>query len=126
MCFSPEADLVGGVVIAIIGIDVVRHVHQRHDHLAIAALPLLLALHNLTETFVWWGLRGDVPHSVGTVAKWIYLLFAFVVLPTYVPLAIRALEPPGRRRTVMTGFVALRRGIGPAIRGHDPRPGHRS
>lgn len=117
MCFSPEADLVGGAVIAIIGIDVVRHVHQRHDHLAFAALPLLLALHNLTETFVWWGLRGDVPHAVGITARWIYLLFAFVVLPTYVPLAIRALEPPGRRRTIMSGFVVLGVGVSAVLLG---------
>lgn len=40
-------------------------------------------------------------------ATWVYLLFAFVVLPMYLPLAIRALEPPGRRRGVMTGFVVL-------------------
>jgi hypothetical protein len=107
MCFSPQADLVGGVVLAVIGIDVALNVRNRRDHLAFAALPLLFAAHQLTETFVWWGLQGHVPSAVGTVATWIYLLFAFVVLPTYVPLAIRALEPPGRRRDIMTGFVAL-------------------
>jgi hypothetical protein len=56
---------------------------------------------------VWWGLQGHVPVGVGHVATWLYLLFAFVLLPTYVPLAIRALEPPGRRRAVMTGFAGL-------------------
>ncbi|MCW2524407.1 MAG: hypothetical protein JWO63_2742 [Frankiales bacterium] len=90
-----------------IGIDVARNVHQRRDHLAFAALPLLFATHQLTETFVWWGLQGHVPSAVGHVATWIYLLFAFVLLPTYVPLAIRALEPPGRRRTIMTAFAGL-------------------
>ena len=107
MCFSPQADLVGGVVIGIIGFDVVRNVHQRRDHLAFAALPLLFAAHQLTETFVWWGLQGHVDSTVGRIATWLYLLFAFVVLPTYVPLAIRALEPVGRRRNTMNGFVAL-------------------
>jgi hypothetical protein len=41
------------------------------------------------------------------VATWVYLLFAFVVLPIYLPLGIRALEPAGTRRRVMSGFVAL-------------------
>jgi hypothetical protein len=107
MCFSPQADLVGGIVLGAIGLDVARNVRRRRDHLAFAALPLLFAFHQLTETFVWWGLQGHVSAGVGHVATWLYLLFAFVLLPTYVPLAIRALEPPGRRRVVMTGFAGL-------------------
>jgi hypothetical protein len=107
MCFSAQADLVGGAVLAVIGLDAARHVHQRRDHLALAALPLLLAAHQIDEAFVWWGLQGHVSPQVGRVAMWIYLLFAFVVLPTYVPLSVLALEAPGRRRTVIRGFVAL-------------------
>jgi uncharacterized protein DUF6629 len=107
MCFSAEADLIGGVVLAAIGLDAARHVHQRHDHLALAALPLLLAAHQLDEAFVWWGLEGHVSAEVGHVATWIYLLFAFVVLPIYVPLAVFALEPSGRRRLIIAGFAGL-------------------
>lgn len=107
MCFSANADLVGSVVIGAIGVDVLRNVGERRDHWGLAALPLLFAAHQFVETFVWWGLEGTVPGGLGDVAKWIYLLFAFGVLPVYVPLAILALEPPGRRRLVMAGFVAL-------------------
>jgi hypothetical protein len=107
VCFSPQADLIGGVVVAGIGFDALRQVRRQHDHLAFAALPLMLAAHQLDEAFVWWGLQGHINAGVGHVATWLYLLFAFVVLPTYVPLAIRALEPPGRRRSVMTGFAGL-------------------
>jgi hypothetical protein len=107
VCFSPQADLVGGLALAAISIDVARHVHGRRDHLAFAALPLLFATHQLAEAFVWWGLQGDIPAGIGHVATWIYLTFAFVVLPIYLPLAIRALEPPGRRRNAMTLFLLL-------------------
>ena len=107
MCFSAQADLVGGIVIGAIGIDVARHVHRRHDHLALASLPLLFAAHQLDEAFVWWGLQGRVSWAVGRLALWIYLLFAFVVLPTFVPLAILALEPSGRRKWIIAPFVAL-------------------
>lgn len=107
MCFSPQADLIGGVILAGIGFDAVRHVRQRRDQVALAALPFLLAAHQIDEAFVWWGLQGQIPAWVGRWAMWAYLLFAFVVLPVYVPLAVRALEPPGRRRTAMTAFAVL-------------------
>jgi Family of unknown function (DUF6629) len=107
MCFSATADLVGGGVLAVLGLDAVVHVHRRRDHLALAALPLLLAAHQVDEAFVWWGLQGDVRASVGRVATWVYLIIAFVVLPVYVPAAVLALEPAGGRRRVMAGFLGL-------------------
>ncbi len=107
VCFSAQADVVGALVVGVIGVDVLRHVHGRRDLLALAALPLLLAAHQLDEAFVWWGLQGHVSREVGRVAVWIYLVFAFVVLPVYVPLAIFALEPRGRRRLAMAPFVVL-------------------
>jgi len=107
VCFSAEADLLGGILVGTIGFDVVRHVHRRRDHLALASLPLLLAAHQLDEAFVWWGLQGHVGSEVGRIATWVYLLFAFVVLPIYVPMAVLALEPPGRRRVTIIPFVGL-------------------
>jgi hypothetical protein len=114
MCFSPQADLVGGLVISAIGVDVIRNVHQRRDHMAIAALPLLLGAHQLDEAFVWWGQEGHVPAAVGRVALWIYLLIAFVVLPIFVPLAVRALEPTPKRKQLMIPFVVI--GVAVAVR----------
>jgi uncharacterized protein DUF6629 len=107
VCFSAQADAVGGAMVAVIGFDAARHANQQRDHLAFVARPLLLAAHQLDETLVWWGLQGHVPAGIGHVATWVYLLFAFVVLPIYVPLAIWALEPSGRRRVAMALFVGL-------------------
>lgn len=114
MCFSPQADLVGGLAISAIGVDVVRHVHKRRDHMALAALPLILGAHQLDEAFVWWGQQGHVPSSVGRVALWIYLLIAFVLLPIFVPTAVCALEPSKRRRLLMVPFIVI--GVGVAAR----------
>jgi hypothetical protein len=63
------------------------------------------------ETFVWLGLQGRINSTVGHVATWAYLLVAFVVLPIYVPAAVLALEPRGRRRATMTAFVTLGVGV---------------
>ncbi|MGD0558129.1 MAG: DUF6629 family protein [Streptosporangiaceae bacterium] len=107
MCFSPQADVVGGLVICAIGVDAVRHVRQRRELLALAGLPLLLGTHQFIESLVWLWLQGHVPHAIGHVALWAYLLIAFVVLPVFVPLAVIALEPTVRRKWMMLPFAAI-------------------
>jgi hypothetical protein len=100
MCFSADGDLAGGVVVFAIGVDALRHLRGRKEYLVIAALPLVLGLHQIDEAFVWWGLQGHVSAHVGRVAMWIYLLFALVALPVLAPVLVMTLEktPTGRRR----------------------------
>jgi hypothetical protein len=111
VCFSPEADVVGGIVVTAIGVDAFRNLRGRRSYLLLASLPLLLGAHQLIEAFVWWSLRGDAPHTVGRVALWAYLLIAFVVLPMFVPFAVLAIESTTRLRWRMAPFVALGAGV---------------
>ena len=113
MCFSPQGDLAGGVLVTVIGVDAWRHLRGRSSHLLLAAVPVVLGLHQLDESLVWWSLQGDVSHSVGRVATWIYLVVALVVLPLMVPVAIMRLEPTRRRRWSIAPFVVL--GLGVAV-----------
>jgi len=106
MCFSPEGDLIGGIVVTAIGVDACLHLRGRPEYRSIAPFPILLGLHQIDETFVWWQLQGHVPHAIGVVAMWIYLVFAFVVLPILVPTMVLLLEPRNRRKFIAP-FLAL-------------------
>ena len=99
MCFSPEADLTTGVVVAVVGVDALRHV-SRPSQIVLATLPMLFALHQVDESFVWWGLRGQLPFGVTHAAIYIFLAFAFA-LPFLVPLAMFRSESVPWRRWVM-------------------------
>ena len=107
MCFSPEANVVGGLLIGAIGVDAVRHIRQRREYIALAWIPLLLGAHQFIEALVWLWLQGHVPRGIGLVALWAYLLIAFVVLPVFIPLAVIALEPTRRRKQMMVPFAVL-------------------
>src|SRR6202166_1628426 len=107
VCFSPEADVVGGLAICASGIDAVRHIRQRREFIALAWIPLLLGAHQFIEALVWLWLQGHVPRGIGHIALWAYLLIAFVVLPVFIPLAVIALEPTRRQKQMMAPFAVL-------------------
>ena len=68
---------------------------------------MLLGAHQFIEALVWLWLQGHVPRGIGHVALWAYLLIAFVVLPVFIPLAVIALEPTGRRKAMMAPFALI-------------------
>jgi hypothetical protein len=105
MCFSPEVDLVAGVVVTAVGVDAIRRA-RAPEELPLASLPLLLGIHQLVEVFVWRGLEGSSSARLGDAAVWTYLAIAFL-LPVWVPLAVRGVEPSRKRRTAMTRLAAV-------------------
>jgi hypothetical protein len=105
VCFSAEADLCTSVVVGVVGIDALRHVRKPHQ-LALAATPLLFAVHEIDETFVWWGLHGQVSYSVEHAAIYVFLAVAFV-LPFWVPFAMLGVETKVHRRQWMKAFLVV-------------------
>jgi len=106
VCYSPEADLIAGVVIGAVGIDVLRQVDDRRN-LALAAVPIVLAAHLLVEAVAWWGLEGSVSAATGDLAVSVYLIIALGVVPVLVPLAVMLSEPDGQRQARMIPIVVV-------------------
>ena len=89
-----------------------RHAARRGappGDLPLAALPLLLALHQLTEGVVWLGLEGHARGGLRDAATGAYLAFAQVLLPVIVPLGILLTEPDRRRRAWMGACLSAAR-----------------
>lgn len=105
MCFSVEADVVAGVALLPVAGLALREVRCTRE-LPFALLPLVFAVHQLLEAFVWAGLSGDVSRHVQHTATIAYLLIAFPLLPLLLPLSVLLLEPQGARQRVAP-FVAL-------------------
>jgi len=106
LCFSPEADLAVGTIIVAIGVDAIRHVREPRQ-IALASVPLVLGLHQITETFVWWGLQGRVAHTVEEAALWAYLLVAFAVVPVLLTVSVGLVERVRARRYVIAACAGM-------------------
>lgn len=109
MCFSPEADLVAGVLVCAVGVDAWRHARRPSERL-LATVPFVLGGHQLVEAGVWLSLRGDLSTGAGRAFTWVYLAVAFGLVPVLVPLAVAALEPrPVSARSI--AFTAMGAGV---------------
>lgn len=106
MCFSATASFAASAVIGTIGVATLRQVREPRA-LLFAAMPMLFAVHQFTEGFVWLGLEGRVgPVALGHVT-FLFMLYAQGILPFLMPLAVLLMEPTGWRRRVIIGLTAL-------------------
>ncbi|CAN5252156.1 hypothetical protein BH09ACT12_BH09ACT12_07010 [soil metagenome] len=98
MCFSETADLAVGAALLPVGVVSLAMVRRARE-VPFAALPLLFSAHHLVEALVWHG--GGSGSGASHAAAVVYVLYAMVVLPTLVPLAVQLIEPPGRVRRIV-------------------------
>ena len=106
MCFAPEADLAVGTVVVAIGVDALRHVRTPRQ-IPLASIPIVLGVHQITETFVWWGLQDRVGRTIEQAALWSYLIVAFVVVPVLITVSVGLVERRRARRLVIAAFAVL-------------------
>ena len=106
MCFSATANFVGSGVLGAIGVVTLTKVKHRRE-LLFAALPMLFAIHQFIEGFVWLGLDGilspTVAHDMGAA----FMLYAQGLLPFLLTLSVLLFEPDAKSRRRMLPFLIL-------------------
>src|ERR1700691_6760517 len=110
VCFSASANFIGSAVLGAIGVVTLTEVKHRRE-LLFAAMPLLFALHQFTEGFVWLGLDGRLSPIVTHDAAAAYILYAQGLLPFLLPLSVLLIEPTGGRQRRMLDFALLGAGL---------------
>lgn len=106
MCFSAAVNFAGSAALGAAGVATLAKVKHRRE-LLFAAMPLLFAIHQFIEGFVWLGLDGvfspAVAHNMGAA----FMLYAQGLLPLVAPLSVLLFEPNARSRRRMLPFVML-------------------
>ncbi len=105
MCWSPTADLVAGSAVAAVGVVCVVQV-RRLRQLPLAALPLVLGVHQLIESVVWLGQQGRVGPGEAALARTLWAVIAYPLLPALVPVAVLLVAAPARRLPLL-GLTAV-------------------
>jgi hypothetical protein len=106
MCFSAAANFVGSGALGSIGVMTLTRVKHRRE-LLFAALPLLFAIHQFIEGFVWLGLDGILSAAVAHDMGAAFMLYAQGLLPFLLPLSVLLFEPDLHSRRRMLPFLAV-------------------
>ena len=92
--------------IGLVGILTLRKVSTPNEVL-FALLPLLFALHQFTEGFVWLGVGGHIEMRAFNLAAGIFIYYAQGLLPFLVPLAVWLIEKKKWRRDILAILTLL-------------------
>jgi hypothetical protein len=106
MCFSATANFVGSTVLGAIGVVTLTRVKHRRE-LLFASLPILFAIHQFIEGFVWLGLDGILSPNVTHLMAAAFMLYAQGLLPFLLPLSVILFEADTASRKRMIPFVAI-------------------
>jgi hypothetical protein len=101
MCFSAAASFSAAAVCG--GTGALTFRRAKKPDLMLAFIPVIFALHQALEGFVW--LTGAA--GIGRCAGYSFATVAFCLWPLYVPLAAWRSEASARRRAFMLVFLGL-------------------
>jgi len=106
VCFSAAANFVGSGVLGAVGVVTLTKVKHRRE-LLFATLPILFAIHQFIEGFVWLGLDGILSPAVAHDMGAAFMLYAQGLLPFLLPLSVLLFEPTAASRRRMLPFLVI-------------------
>lgn len=106
MCFSAEASFGAAIVLGSIGVVSVRRAPSR-AYVPFASVPLFFAMQQAIEGALWLVLAKSPYWRSSTSLGQMFLFFALLVWPSYLPFALSFVERDGTRRKMLVALTIL-------------------
>lgn len=106
MCFSAGASFGASAALGAVGLVTLKNV-KTSDQVPFAMIPLLFAVQQAAEGMLWIGLSGAAHSSWRHFPVYIFLIFAQLVWPVWVPFSILLLEKEIIRKKILYGLLAV-------------------
>jgi len=104
MCFSATASFSAGIVLTVIGVASIKKTTHK-SQLLFAGIPIIFGIQQIAEGILWVSLPNPDLLNTQKYATYVFLLFAQIIWPSWVPLAILKLEKRSTRKTIQRFFV---------------------
>lgn len=105
MCFSATASFTAGVVLTVIGIASIKKAKHK-SQLLFASIPFMFGVQQFAEGILWLTIPKQDYFVLQKMATYIYLFFAHILWPLWVPIAILFIEKSSTRRNFQKFLVA--------------------
>jgi len=106
MCFSPTASFGASAVLLTIGLIAQKKAKTAPQHI-FAGVPLIFAVQQFFEGVLWLALMHTAYAHWERLATYAFLIFAQVIWPVYVPLAIMLLEKNQVRKKILSYLLVI-------------------
>jgi len=106
MCFSATASFGAGAVLTVMGVAALKTANKP-EQLPFAGIPLIFAAQQITEGFLWLSLSNPEYAQFKIPCTYLFLFFAQIFWPTWVPFAAFKLESNQRKRKTLKIIMAL-------------------
>jgi hypothetical protein len=130
MCFSASASFIASAVLVTVGVASLKKV-SRPSQILFASIPFVFGIQQLSEGVLWLSLGNPLYDTWTAIAAQVFIFFAQILWPMWVPIAILLFEKNESRRTFQKfmilagvsvgcflGFCLFHYGLEPAIIGH--------
>jgi hypothetical protein len=101
MCFSASASLIAGTTLTVIGKETLKKPKVKTD-IPFASIPLIFGIQQFVEGAIWLSFGMPV---INQVLAFVYLVFAYVLWPVFVPIAILLMETDPLRQKIIKAFA---------------------
>jgi hypothetical protein len=100
MCFSATASLTAGAGLLIIGAIAISQ-SKTTPQRVLASIPVVFSIQQFSEGLLWLSLSGVITTQWQNISMYVFLVFAQVVWPSFVPLTILLFEKNVRRKQIL-------------------------
>lgn len=101
MCFSTTASFVAGTLLTVIGVASVKKV-KGPGQLMFAVIPLVFAVQQFSEGFVWMSLLNSNIDHLNPFATNFFLWIALFIWPAWIPLSVYFIEKERKRKQILS------------------------
>lgn len=106
MCFSASSSFTISAVLATTGTYLICKKKPKR-FIPLALIPLFFAIQQLSEGMIWLNILKEPHNPISIFSKNIFLFFAYVFWPLWIPFSLWAAESNLQKKQIMAFFIGI-------------------